>query len=486
MTVSRSFTVDTILTYFSQALVVILGVAIVKIMASVLSSDELGIYLLSRRFIFIGGPIITLNLGMGLAWIHGINRPGSKQLFYLTIYIEIFLFLLTTLLISLNLNYFSRLLFDDEKFATMIYPVLTFLFASGFQVLFVGYWRGNRRYRMMNIANIMYRLSSLLVLVTIIFIKKEAFLITYFYSGGILIVVTNLILYFSDRKNIREAGNLRLEDCIELLQYSISRIPSGFFYGLLFYLPMVMAMKLYSLNFATLIGIVVTVITTISLAGSPLNLLLLPTFSNLRERKKQYIINKIEVVLTFIFQIVFFAGPLLFLFSDELIRLWFGGQYSQASLYLKIVSPTVGPFIGYVMVRGINDGLAKYPYSNINTFVALMVIITISFFLNAVIHNPFSLVIAFSAGLLTLFYSTMYSMKKIIELKILTIQNIRSIIYIILTYIVFYLYIIFADAVELNYSLLIKLIILCGVFMILLKRSAILRTIWLELIKGKA
>ena len=115
--------------------------------------------------------------------------------------------------------------------------------------------------------------------------------------------------------------------------------------------------------------------------------------------------------------------------------MWFGQNYVSTIIYLQLMSPFVGPFIGYIMIRGIIDGLSFYPYSNIITLFSLISLIVLTFILKIFINNPISIALSFSIGLFILFGISLYTIKRIINISIFTKSNLTSLIFLVIIFI---------------------------------------------------
>ena len=436
MFISKPFIKNTLFTYISQFLAVLLGILIVKIMALYLTSENLGIYLLSRRLVLLFIPLITLNLAMGLSWF-GSKRDFSRlyfnKIFFTYIFIGIGLFIFILIFDNASI---SQTIYNNNEYEYIINPIFFFAFASGLQVLTVGYLRGSRQYNLMNLSNILYRTSSIVVLLLIIYLKIGTELLTeYFYYGAWLIIIYNIIVLYKD-PNKKTNKIVKKQNLKQIFEYSLFRIPSGIFYGLLFFLPIYLTSKWFSLIDATHIGIIITVANTAAMIGVPFNLLFLPSFSHLHDiGTNDQVLERINIIIKFIFQVVFFIGPLIYLFSQEIIIMWFGQNYVSTIIYLQLMSPFVGPFIGYIMIRGIIDGLSFYPYSNIITLFSLISLIVLTFILKIFINNPISIALSFSIGLFILFGISLYTIKRIINISIFTKSNLTSLIFLVIIFI---------------------------------------------------
>ena len=63
------FIKDLFTTGLTQIFVLLFGIILLRIMATALSKEYFGVFIVIRRIIGVGAPLITLNLGVGLGEI---------------------------------------------------------------------------------------------------------------------------------------------------------------------------------------------------------------------------------------------------------------------------------------------------------------------------------------------------------------------------------------------------------------------------------
>ena len=89
-------------------------------------------------------------------------------------------------------------------------------------------------------------------------------------------------------------------------------------------------------------------------------------------------LEKAQMVFDFSLSIVLLISPLLYFFVDEIIILLLNKSYMVIGPYMELFSFGVGPFLIFVILRGILDGIENYPYINMITGVGMVVTIILS------------------------------------------------------------------------------------------------------------
>ncbi len=123
------FIKDLFTTGFTQIAVLLMGIILLRIMATALSKDYFGIFMIIRRIIAIGGGLITLNLGVGLARYVSYKKEREKEFLNISLLIVTFLSLLTITIFSLSRLYFSKLFFNSAGFSIFVVLSSLYLFS---------------------------------------------------------------------------------------------------------------------------------------------------------------------------------------------------------------------------------------------------------------------------------------------------------------------------------------------------------------------
>lgn len=352
------------LTFFTQILITLFSIYLLNLLSIKLTEEEFGIYLIIKRVAAFGFSILTLNLGISLARYNSLEPENSDLFFLISFFISLILFALITALILYFKNWVSSFLFQEEVYSKYLFPCLLYLFATSLLNLCVGYFRGKKNYLLMNISLFLFWFLSLLLFY--LSRSSQDFIFSYVLYSSVTIIIVLIILILI---SIEKFSIINLKNIREFFLYGVKRIPSVFFFSVIFFVPVLVASNEFSLKQAAYIGIIVSITRMMQMIAQPFNTLFVPSFASM----KRYNSNKdINHYCSLIFDIMvgfpLIIGVLLLLFSNEIILLWFGEKYLNVVTYLIIVAPSIGFLLSYVVIRGVLDGLYNYPYNNITTF----------------------------------------------------------------------------------------------------------------------
>jgi len=447
----NNFLINYSVTFVSQIIILISQILLLQILSHQIPEEGLGIYMVIRRLVALSFPVITLNLSVGMQrYINFDKDKADKYLLYSFIILN---FVILLLLISLPFckNLLSEWVFGNEKYALLMLPTLIFLYSNSFQILCVGYFCGKQNFLMMNLVNVIFGLFSLLTLLTLLFISSNfiAFIYIYLTAYAIIALIVNLSLiikeesFRSNLKSIFKNGiNFHFfQSEKKFIRYGYSRIPSGFFLGAIFFIPIFAASNSLSLTHAAYIGLIVSIVRMLQITGTPLNLILLPKFSHFQSKGLQKeIYNYSKIVIEFILTIPFLVGVFLAFLAPEIITLWFGNKYAIIIPYIELLGLTIGFFIGYVLIRGILDGLMDYPYANVITFISMVLVSIFSGLTIWFSWDLLGLTIAFGIGLITLGSCSFYILIDKQTIGIINSRNILAVVWFLSLFSLVHLY----------------------------------------------
>ena len=155
-----------------------------------------------------------------------------------------------------------------------------------------------------------------------------------------------------------------------------------------------------------------------------------------KDRKE--ILEKVQMVFDFSLSVVLLISPLLYFFVDEIIILLLNKSYMVIGPYMELFSFGVGPFLIFVILRGILDGIENYPYINMITGVGMIVTIILSIGTIIFGWGMGGLTLAFTMGLILMGLGTIYVFLTRIKLQIMYKRNLISFGWVLLLYICFY------------------------------------------------
>jgi len=434
-----SLLTDVSLTFFTQIFITIVGITLLKMLALYLPEEGLGIYLVFRRVGGMGYSLLTLNLGMSLARYISIDKQKSEDFLFFSLILTTLIGGSLSLIFLLLPNEFAKLLFGDEKFGTLLPPMILFLLANSYIVLCQNYFRGKQQFIFMNVVNILFWVFAL-VIVFIPFLRTTTiqFLVRYFWVHSVIsIFIVFLFIVLPKKPSGMKLEGLRHGMSFKYYMYSkdffkygISRLPSSLLLAGIFTLPILIASSSISLTVTAYIGIIVSIIRMAQIFMQPFNLIFLPKFAEYQAFGNRDLIRKnSQSVLEYTFSVPFIFGLLVAFFSREIILLWFGEKYSIVIPYLTYLSPTIGLLFSFILLHGILDGLFEKPYANIITVVAFL--IELALLVAALIFkwNLLGLTIGIGAGISVLGLMTILILVRKTELDFFQPRIISSIVW---------------------------------------------------------
>ena len=363
------FIKDLFTTGFTQIIVLLLGIILLRIMATALSKEYFGIFMIIRRVITIGGGLITLNLGVGLARYVSYKIEREKEFLNVTLLTITTLSFLTIIIFFSFRQYLSKLFFNSTDFSSFVVLSSFLLFSVGLFTIAYAFFRGRQNMYRANTMQFLYYLCPVILalILWIVFTTQYSKILIFYYFlfslGGILLSVAfirNNLAFFTFRKIKKHVQSIK-----NLFFYSTSRIPSVFFLSFTFGIPVFFASNKISLEAAAYVGIAVSVVRLMELFATPFNLLFLPKFAEIkRDHNSQEIKHKISIVMDFILSVLPVFAILGYGLGKYLVIIFFGGKYIDAAPSVSLVILFSAFYVAYALLRGILDGLFSFPYVN--------------------------------------------------------------------------------------------------------------------------
>jgi len=421
-------------TYAVQVIALLAGIILLKILAGILSKEDMGAYLVIKRFAGIGYPLLTLNLGVSLARYIPLAPERSERFFTLGSGILTGSVLAAAGGAVMFRAELSVLLFGSEALGYLIIPALQFLYASGMQILSMGYLRGIQDFRRMNLVNGLFAVNALFALVIFAF-GGEQDLGNYFTLYTVINLSLNILVLRGPQREGRLAKGSRTGAAAETgggqerayILYGVSRIPSVFFIVGLFSLPVFYSSSQISLEAAATVGLVISIANIYQTLGLPFNLLILPGTSDLSAKNdREGIRRNAGNVLDFFFTLPLLSISLIILLAPEVVQLWFGEKYLDMVPYLNLFAPASAFIILYSLLRGMIDGIEDFPWINIITSSAFAVLILSYLFLDRFEDILMGLVAGFSVSLFVLGGTTAAVLKRQTGVQIFSRRNMLS------------------------------------------------------------
>ena len=364
------FIKDLFTTGLTQIFVLFLGIILLRIMATALSKEYFGIFMVIRRAIGVGAPLITLNLGVGLARYVSYEREKEREFLNASLWVIGIISLLVIIISILFQDQLSLILFNTSSYGLFIVLTAFFLFSYGAYTISYAFFRGRQEMNRANRMQVLYYLFPVMAglllwqLFTNQYSKILSFYLFFFSLWGLVLgaVYMRQKVHFGRLLVIiREIKSVKA-----LFFYSLSRIPSGFFLALVFGIPVFVASHKMSLIAAGYIGIAVAIVRLIEIFATPFNLLFLPKFAEIKRNNiSGEISNKVSIVTSFIFTALPLVAVASYGLAEYAVIIFFGNKYIPVTQGVSVVILFSVFYVSYVLIRGILDGLFSFPYVNV-------------------------------------------------------------------------------------------------------------------------
>lgn len=345
-----------------------------RFLAIGLGSEEFGAYGLARRMISTLAPFAILSLDIAL--VRYIAMTKEKRIH--SAYIFSFLFaagiasLLLVVIAFVGENRLSNLIFNSQEYSELYYASFFFLIGYVLYMITYAYFRGIQKFNKANLMQLIF-IAIIPLIVSISFASKK--------NASFIVFLIGASLYlslFPLAKIIIKTKLPRLTDIRTsmrtLLVYSLPRVPAGFAFAGLLTLGPYLAGSTQGLEEAGYFVIGQSVFRVMESSIVGFGLVVLPKISQfLANEKTELLSSKIENILILIFQLGLFVSIHIFIWSKEIVFVWLGPDYMKAVPILKIIILSLGPYLGYVMLRSIIDAVDVRAVNTLNLFLSLVI-----------------------------------------------------------------------------------------------------------------
>jgi O-antigen/teichoic acid export membrane protein len=340
-------------------------------MATALSKEYFGIFMIIRRIIGVGAPLITLNLGVGLARYVSYEREKEGEFLNASLCAITIISALVIVSSIIFRNQLSLVFFNTSNYSLFVVLTAFFLFSYATYTISYVFFQGRLEMHRANRMQILYYL----------FPAMAGLILWQLFTDQYSKILSFYLFFFS-------------------LCYSLSRIPSGFFLALIFGIPVFVASHKISLVAAGYAGIAVAIVRLMEVFATPFNLLFLPKFAEIKRNNVEgEISNKVSIVTSFIFTALPLIAVASYGLAEYAVIIFFGSKYIPAAQGVSVVILFSAFYVSYVLIRGILDGLFSFPYVNIICLAGFLTTAISSFLFHG---SVFVLALDFGLGLLVM------------------------------------------------------------------------------------
>jgi O-antigen/teichoic acid export membrane protein len=441
-------------------------------MATALSKEYFGIFMIIRRAIGVGVPLITLNLAVGLARYVSYEREKEKEFLNASLCAITIISVLVIVISIIFRNQLSLVFFNTSNYSLFVVLTAFFLFSYGAYTISYAFFQGRQEMNRANRMQIFYYLFPVTagLILWQLFTDQYSKILSYYLFFFSLWGIVSGTIYIRQKVHFGRLPAIikDIKSVKNLFFYSLSRIPSGFFLALVFAIPVFVASHKISLVAAGYAGIAVAIVRLMEIFATPFNLLFLPKFAEIkRNNVKGEISNKVLIVTSFIFTALPLVAVVTYGLAEYAVIIFFGSKYIPATQGVSIVILFSAFYVSYVLIRGILDGLFSFPYVNIICLAGLLTTAISSFLFHG---SVLVLALDFGLGLFVMGVAALCILIKRANISVQLNEILVSLIITLLTFVLL-LYLdkwleltIFNEYIRFGVKILYRAILLLAVF----------------------
>lgn len=368
MNTKNAFVKDSFITLIRQITSIIIGVLLIVIIARGLGPELQGQYTLITVF-----PLLItmfLNLGLNISTVYFVSKGeiNLNEAFTNNLVIGVILSGISVFVGLVFINLWGNQLFPEIHYKYLYLILITvpfILMNSFFQTIF----QGIQNFKIFNTVLVITQLTNLaLVILLVIWFKIGLFgaLISFLLGHVITFIFILWVFLFKykvtinkhsllDPSYIKKSISYGLKSYLSNLVTFLNYRQSLFFIGY-FISPLAVGLYSVSINVAEKLSVFTQSISTV----------LLPKIASLRTDAERNELTSIVSRFTLTFMLILII-PIFFL-SDFIVRVLFGLEYIQSSLFLKILLPG----IAFLAVEKIlSNDIAARGKPEVNMYVSI-------------------------------------------------------------------------------------------------------------------
>ena len=397
---------DVGITVFAQVVYALLSLLLYRLLAEETGKDGFGSYALVKQGVALLFPIVMVGLVSGLPRYLALRpeerSPTSEA--YLSAAFGI-CGGATAAVGALALavpEATAGLFFGTSSRDDLVVPFVALLAASSLFYLTYGYFRGLVRMRLASALQVgAFGLPPPLI----VLLFPDEPIETLILLMAVVLATTSLLTVGAPLlRSFGPAHRGKIKDAASVLwAYGPRRVPGDLAQLLVFVLVPILAAHVGSLADVADLTAGQQVLAILSLAVTPLGLVLLPQLSRLwasdRERAAKYV----GQLAAFAAHVAIFLSLQTVIFADIGVSIWLGPTFDDAGAVVRVVVTPAALYAVYLMLRNTLDAAAVRSYNSRNNLIALAVFAAVAAsFLGLDVTSPvFCVAWAFAAGVAT-------------------------------------------------------------------------------------
>jgi O-antigen/teichoic acid export membrane protein len=345
------------------------------VLATRLGPEQFGAYMLARRLVTTALPFTTMAMGIALPRYVSTATDADGRAAYLVA--GLILGLLPGVMVLLVgwplAGPVAHLLYGRTEYSGLWLGTLVLLLGTTCLTLMMGYCRGLGR---MDLANI-WRFACLGIgpVVVVYSVAPTS-------GANPLLILMGLLGCTALLAVIRPVGRAlappRAASGVgsalrDLCCYGLPRAPAGVALTWILALGPFLASRHEGMAHAGFLLAGQALLQSVDVAVSAFGLIVLPKVAVMHSQgRTEFLRECVGDVIAFVCHLGLFASLHLWIWSRPLILTWLGAQYGEAVTGARLMLLALTPYIAYVMLRSIIDGIEDRPINTINLYLSLL------------------------------------------------------------------------------------------------------------------
>lgn len=373
------FLKNILITTITSLLTILSMIFTIRFLAKGFGPEEFGAYSLARRVISNSAPLVILSMDVTLPRYIAMDdkrRLEGSYIISAIILLAAALFLLMAIAMYAH-NYVCHLIFHGNEYLPLYFASLFLLSGYCIYVIIYASLFGMHKIDKANVLQLFVMAILPLVIAYSFGSTKSAAFVVFFMGSAFYISLFSLIYIV---RTSFWPGLRQLKTSIKVvLQYGIPRVPAGFALAGLLTLGPFLASYFGSLKDAGFFVVGQSVFRVMESTIVAFGLVALPKVAQLFAKgEEEYLKRNIEHILVMIFHLGIFVTLHTFLWSREIVVLWLGSEYLEAVAIMRILILSLGPYLGYVMLRSVVDAIEIRAINTLNLLISLAIAAALS------------------------------------------------------------------------------------------------------------
>lgn len=309
-----------------------------------LSVEDYGLFFAVLTFVLIFSVFRTLGLSQGLARFiadYNVNKKFDeiKSIISGAFLMQFIVALFMVGILWIFSNYLALNYFNDERAKLLLRLLSFYLPLSIIHVNFISIFQGFKKSKLFSLCQFLLNGSVLIGSIIGLWLGLEVFAPVIGYLGSFIIFllififpILNTFNYFNFKhKNFKKENKELIKFSFPLMITSVGALFITYFDTLMLtYFDTLVNVGIYNIIYPTAFLLV--------MLGSSIGVILMPVITELWSlKKKKEIIIALKIVQKYLFVICLPAIIVLFTFSEELIRIFFGRDYVSGVIAFNIL-----------------------------------------------------------------------------------------------------------------------------------------------------